>query len=72
MYQLIIKGDEKIFVLNKKVDYSSHDLDELIIDDWSRAHINSRAIVYKDVVYQVAFDHFVQENMATQKLFNWY
>ena len=62
MYHVIHKGDGKTYVLNQAIDYSAHDLDELIIDDWSRAHINSRAIVYKDIVYQVALDHADQEN----------
>ena len=49
-------------MLNKTIDFSAHDLDEIIIDDWSRAVINHRAIVYKDIVYQVASDYDDNEN----------
>ena len=36
---------------HKKIDFSDHCLDEIINDDWGRAHINAKAIIYKEIVY---------------------
>ena len=36
---------------HKKIDFSDHCLKEIIDDDWGRAHINAKAIIYKEIVY---------------------
>ena len=33
------------------MDFSDHDIDEILVDDWSRAHISDKAIVYKEIIY---------------------
>ena len=51
------------------MDFSDHDIDEILSDDWSRAHISDKAIVYKDIVYMTTSEH---EEFKNTKLFNWY
>ena len=50
VHELIVNIDG-IHDCNRKIDFSGHDLKEIIDDDWGRAHINTKAIIYKDIVY---------------------
>ena len=36
---------------SQQIDFSEHDLKEIVDDDWGRAHISRKAIIYKDIIY---------------------
>ena len=55
-HQLVHKGDGKSYVCKQIMDFSHHKMDEILSDDWSRAHISDKAIVYKDIVYMTNSD----------------
>ena len=50
------KGDGKSYLQKEVMDFSDHDIDEILVDDWSRAHISDKAIVYKEIIYQISND----------------
>lgn len=54
---------------HKKIDFSDHDLTEIIDDDWGRAHINTKAIIYKEIVYMKQSELISGKSVA--KKFDW-
>ena len=52
---------------HQKIDFSEHNLKEIIDDDWGRAHINNKAIIYKETVY-LRQSEFTKNTIKT---FNW-
>ena len=59
---LVHKNDgSRDFECIQTIDFSEHDLTSLIDDDWSRACINPKAVIYKEIVYQCPSSHELKE-----------
>ena len=68
VHELIVNIDG-IHDCNRKIDFSDHDLKEIIDDDWGRAHINTKALIYKETVY-LAPSEFANGKTSIKR-FNW-
>ena len=67
---LVHKNDgSRDFECIQTIDFSEHDLTSLIDDDWSRACINPKAVIYKEIVYLKQSELIGGKSVA--KKFDW-
>ena len=55
----------------QQIDFSDHDLEDIIADDWGRAHINKKGIIYKEIIY-LRNQVFSDGTRSKVKKFNWH
>ena len=51
-----LKTPQKMEVI-ARFDYSDHNLQSLIDDDWSKAYIDDKVIIYKDKMFPITNEH---------------